>query len=537
MANLIGSHDWSRTALGAIDGWPPELRFAVVAMLDSPYAQNVLWGEELVQLYNDAFRPTLERRHPAALGQGTAECWPEVWGFNEPIYRRVLASGERVSLVDQAFVIAPAGIAATRYFSTAYTPIRLADGNVGGVLVTSVETTDRVLAERQMRDAMDDARRAERALAEADRLKDVFLATLAHELRNPLAPIRTAAQSLSLQVLPAAETLRASGIINRQVRHMARLLDDLLDVSRITRGQLELRRDHVALQPIVAAAVEMARPAIDAGQQALQLRLPDVDLRLHADPVRVTQVLTNLLTNSAKYTPPRGTIRLEARLEDGDCVLSVADNGIGLEVDALACIFTAFAQQRPALERAEGGLGIGLALVKGLVELHGGTIVAQSAGLGLGSEFIVRLPEACAVVRPVAPEAADAVGGDAAAPRCVLIADDNVDAAESLAMLLRLAGHRVVVAHDGLAALNLAGRERPDVVVLDIGMPGMNGYEVARQLRREDWGRDLRVIAVTGWGQDEDKRRAAAAGFDAHLTKPFEPDHLEALVGGSAAAG
>ena len=225
MADLIRSHDWAATPLGALPGWPAELRHAVVAMLDSPNPMNVLWGDDLIQLYNDAFRPTLERRHPAALGQKTAECWPEVWGFNEPIYRRVLASGDCVSLEDQPFVIAPAGIAATRYFTTGYTPVRRADGSVAGVLVTSTETTGRVLAERLLREAIEDARRAERALAEADRLKDVFLATLAHELRNPLAPIRTAAQALSLQGLPSSEIQRASGVINRQVRHMARLLE------------------------------------------------------------------------------------------------------------------------------------------------------------------------------------------------------------------------------------------------------------------------------------------------------------------------
>ncbi len=531
MADLIRSHDWGHTPLGAISGWPGELRQAVVAMLDSPYPMNVLWGESLVQLYNDAFRPTLERRHPAALGQLHAECWPEVWGFNEPILRRVLQAAECVSLEDQSYVIAPGGISATRYFNVAYTPIRRPDGGVAGVLVTSTETTARVVAERRLRDVTAEAQRAGRALSEADRLKDVFLATLAHELRNPLAPIRNAAQALSMPTLPAAEMLRASNVISRQVRHMARLLDDLLDVSRITRGNLELRRDRVALQPVVAAAVEMARPAIDARQHALQLRLPEPDLWLEVDPVRVSQVLVNLLTNAAKYTPLRGEIRLEARLEAGDCMLSVADDGVGLTAEALERVFTAFSQQQPALDRAEGGLGIGLALVKGLVDLHGGRIDAYSAGPGRGSEFVVRLPGAQAGPAPLRPDSEVRLGADPATPRRVLVADDNVDAAESLAILLRLSGHRVSVAHDGHDALRLASHERPDVVVLDIGMPGLNGYEVARSLRREVWGRALRLIAVTGWGQDEDRQRAAAAGFDLHLTKPFEPGHLEALVG------
>ncbi len=535
MADLIRAHDWARTSLGALEGWPDELRHAVVAMLDSPYPTNVLWGEDLLQLYNDAFRPTLERRHPTALGQRHAECWPEVFGFNEPICRRVLQLAECVSLEDQPYLIAPGGIAATRYFTIAYTPIRRGDGTVSGVLVTSTETTARVLAERQLRDVAIDALRTERALAEADRLKDVFLATLAHELRNPLAPMRSAAQALSRHALPAAEMVHASEVINRQVRHMARLLDDLLDVSRITRGKLELRRERVALQSLVAAAVEMARSDIDARQHALVLRLPEPDLWLDVDPVRISQVLTNLLTNAAKYTDCRGEIRLVARLEGEECVLVVADNGVGLAEEALGRVFTAFAQQQPVLDRSEGGLGIGLSLVKGLVELHGGSIAAYSEGPGRGSEFVVRLPVArpapVSAPSPLRGDGIHAVPADVGTPRRVLIADDNVDAAESLAILLRLAGHRVLVAHDGLDALRLAARDRPDVVVLDIGMPGLNGYEVARSLRREDWGRALRLIAVTGWGQDEDKRRATAAGFDSHLTKPFEPEILEALVG------
>jgi len=362
----------------------------------------------------------------------------------------------------------------------------------------------------------------------ADALAE-FLATLAHELRNPLAPIRTAAQLLARPQLAPAEIERASGMIDRQVRHMARLLDDLLDVARITRGHLELRRERVGLQSVVAAAVEMARPAIDARCHELQVLLPEQEPYLDVDPVRITQVLTNLLSNAAKYTAPGGTIRVRARLDGADCVLVVRDNGVGLQPDALQRIFEAFSHQQPALERAEGGLGIGLALVKGLVELHGGSIVACSQGLGCGSEFVVRLP-AAGMSRA---DGCHEVGRRATCPtvvRRVLIADDNVDAAESLAILLRLAGHDVLVAHDGLGALRLATHERPDVVVLDIGMPGMNGYEVARCLRREAWGSGLRLIAVTGWGQDEDRRRALAAGFDSHLTKPFEPEHLESLV-------
>jgi CheY-like chemotaxis protein/two-component sensor histidine kinase len=314
---------------------------------------------------------------------------------------------------------------------------------------------------------------------------------------------------------------------------MAWLLDDLLDVARITQGKLELRREHITLSKVIETAVEAARPLIDGKRHVLAIELPAADVGIDADPLRLAQVISNLLTNAAKYTDAGGRIALTARVVPPNLLVSVRDSGIGIAPSALRSIFEMFSQVADTLHRSEGGLGIGLALVKGLVELHGGSIAAHSGGPGLGSEFVVRLPLAG---RPAAAgdESPGPGASPAPSPRRVLIADDNVDAAESLAILLRLSGHSVVVAHDGIAALRLASCERPDVVVLDIGMPGMNGYEVARSLRGEDWGRSLRLIAVTGWGQDEDKRRAAAAGFDTHLTKPFEPEHLEALVGASA---
>jgi PAS domain S-box-containing protein len=374
-------------------------------------------------------------------------------------------------------------------------------------------------------------KRIEMDLRSADRRKDEFLATLSHELRNPLAPIRTAAQMLTMPTLDREQLTWARQVIHRQVEHMARLLDDLLDVARITRGKLELRKERVDLGTIVDAAIESARPLITARKHGLTVDLSPELPSLNADPVRLAQVLSNLLTNAAKYTDPPGRIALTARVVDGDTLrISVKDNGIGLSPTALAHIFQMFSQVEDAYSRSEGGLGIGLALVKGLVTLHGGSIEALSDGPGAGSEFIVTLP----IDRGLAGSDLDERRApDASAKpsqRRILVADDNQDAADSLAMLLEAAGHEVRTAHGGETALSVASTFQPAVALLDIGMPDLDGYQVAERIRSAPWGRSMHLIAITGWGQEEDKRRALGAGFDFHLTKPIELHQLEALL-------
>jgi PAS domain S-box-containing protein len=367
-------------------------------------------------------------------------------------------------------------------------------------------------------------------LKDADRRKDDFLAVLSHELRNPLAPIRTAAHLLDSPHLPASELLWARTVIQRQVRHMSALLDDLLDIARITRGRMELKVRRVNLKGVVDAAVEAARPLIDRNNHTLLVTLPDNDVELDADPLRLSQILSNLLTNAAKYTDAGGHIELSAQIAGGRLSLRVKDDGIGLSTDALSRIFTMFAQVDGSAGRSEGGLGIGLALVKGLVTLHGGSVRAQSDGAGRGSEFIVELPIAAVREEVVAP-----LGSDAAAPlgsRRVLVADDNKDAADTLGLLLELYGHEVRVAHSGNAALAVAHSFHPNVALLDIAMPDLSGYEVARNLRVDTCCPDILLIALTGYGQDGDKERAHEAGFDHHLTKPVDPSKLEALISG-----
>jgi signal transduction histidine kinase len=378
-------------------------------------------------------------------------------------------------------------------------------------------------------------KRAEEELREADRKKDEFLAMLAHELRNPLAPIRNA---LEIQRTPAADAemvTRARETMARQLGNMVRLIDDLLDVSRITKGKIELRTGRVELAAVLAAAVETSRPLIEASRHELTTDLPAAPVFLTADPTRISQVVANLLNNAAKYTPEGGRIRLSAAVvpvtgpDRPDVVeIRVADNGMGIPPDVLPRMWEMFAQADRTLGRSQGGLGIGLTLVKRLVELHGGSVSARSAGTGQGSEFVIRLPAApegapSDALPPTPPPARTA--------RRILVVDDNADGLESLATLLGLFGHKVRTASDGPAALVAAAEFAPDTVLLDIGLPGMDGYEIARRLRAQPTFAGTRLIALTGWGQDADRDRSRAAGFDLHLVKPVDPSELRRVLG------
>ena len=368
----------------------------------------------------------------------------------------------------------------------------------------------------------------ERQLQEADRRKDEFLATLAHELRNPLAPIRQASAVSRLPQATEEQKRWGHEVIERQVRHMALLLDDLLDVSRITRGRLALRRGTNTLVEMMEAAVETARPLIDSRHHELEVVTPQAQILMQADPLRVSQIIANLLTNAAKYTDANGRIKLLAALDGDDVVIEVSDNGIGIAPESLPAVFDMFTQLRGSDDRA-GGLGIGLALTKGLVELHGGSIGVHSEGAGRGSVFTVRLPRGEAPV--CAPAAGDDLEPRATPARRILVADDNRDAAESLAALLELEGHEVTLAYDGADALLAYDRVHPQVCLLDIGMPHRNGNEVAAEIRARVDGRLPTLVAITGWGQDADRSQALAAGFDHHLTKPVDPAQLLRLIG------
>ena len=421
-------------------------------------------------------------------------------------------------------------------------PLRSRAGAIGAVTFMTAES-GRIYDRDDLRAAEDLAHRAVIAienarlvaeLKESDRRKDEFLAVLAHELRNPLAPIRNATQVLRAKAPPVPELLWARDVIDRQVSQMTRLVDDLLDVSRIAQGKLELRKQRVALSVVANDAVESVRPLLEKWGHHLTVDIPPEPIFVEGDPSRLAQVLLNLLNNAAKYTDQGGRIRLAVQREGEQVAIRVQDNGIGVPPEMLLRIFDMFMQVDRSLERTREGLGIGLTLVERLVALHGGTISASSAGTGQGTEFVVRLP----ALGDGAAHDASGDAGDSPVPGSglrVLVVDDNQDSADSLAMLLRLAGHEVRTAHDGAAAIGADASFLPDVVVLDIGLPKLNGYQVARRIREQRGLRPV-LIAMTGWGQREDRRRSSEAGFDHHMTKPIDFNTLKSVLAGVGAA-
>ncbi len=390
------------------------------------------------------------------------------------------------------------------------------DGRMVGILGLSHDITER--------------KRAEAALKEMDRRKDDFIALLAHELRNPLAPIRNGLQVMQLSDDPANRE-RVQAMMSRQLSHMVRLVDDLLDVSRIGRNKMELRRATISLAEMVESAVETARPVIDEAGHELTVSLPSREILLNADLTRLAQVFSNLLTNSAKYTERGGRIELSAEQRDGIVVVTVRDTGIGIPAEALPTIFDMFSQVDRPIERSGGGLGIGLALVKGLVEMHGGTVTAWSDGQGMGSSFTVNLPILAEPPELMPTTLSDGDRGAAGMGHRILVVDDNPDGAESLALMLELLGNEVQTANDGLAAVDLAEAFRPEVILMDVGMPKLDGLEATRRIREEPWGKTITIFALTGWGQEGDKERSREAGCDGHLVKPVARRDLETLLG------
>jgi PAS domain S-box-containing protein len=403
------------------------------------------------------------------------------------------------------------------WFKTRGVPIRDEQGKIVSWLGTCTD--------------IEDVKRLEAALREADQRKSEFLAILAHELRNPLAPIRTSLQILRLTDAPR-DRHQALEMMDRQLGQLVRLVDDLLDISRITRNKLELRKARLPLTAVIENAVETASPLIESKGHTLAVTLPPAPLYLHADLTRLAQVFWNLLHNSAKYTDPGGRITLAAERQESDVIVTIRDTGIGIPAEAVPGLFTMFSQVDPSLERAQGGLGIGLALVKGLVEMHGGSVAASSGGTGQGSEFRVRLP--LAVAEGPSEESQQSQAGMSGIAQRILVVDDNRDAAASLGMMLSLLGHDIRTAHDGLEAVELAEAFHPDVVLLDIGLPRLNGYDACQRIREQPGGQDIFMVAVTGWGQAEDRRRSQEAGFDQHLVKPVDPAELQRMLSWSA---
>ncbi|HEV3143684.1 MAG TPA: PAS domain S-box protein [Gemmataceae bacterium] len=402
-----------------------------------------------------------------------------------------------------------------RWVNGVYTPVFNAGGEVEGWVAVVLDVTER----KQM----------EEALHDADRRKNEFLATLAHELRNPLAPIRNGLELLRLTEGGSADFEAARGMMERQLTQLVRLVDDLLDVSRITRGKVELHTERINLAHVLQHAIETSRPLVQTEHHHLSVTLPPAAVFVSADFVRLAQVFSNLLNNAAKFTPEGGHITLSAERRGGEVIVAVKDNGIGVAAEHVPRLFEMFSQVAPAAERNQGGLGIGLTLAKGLVELHGGSIEARSPGPGQGAEFIVRLPVDLGV-QPAEPLSPQPDGEATGAKYRILLVDDNRDTVNTMAKLLRFLGHEVETAYDGEEAVAAAESFRPEVVLLDIGLPKLNGYDAARRIREQPWGQKMLLIALTGWGQDEDRRRSKEAGFDHHLVKPIKAATLEQIM-------
>jgi PAS domain S-box-containing protein len=428
-----------------------------------------------------------------------------------PYHQRVL-NGETVRLeleIDYQTI-------GSRWVNAVYTPTFRPDGQTDGWVGVVID--------------VDAQKRSEEALRVTDRRKDTFLAVLAHELRNPLAPMRNSIELLKRSEADSKTNQQARTTMERQLSHMVRLVDDLLDLSRINSDKLELQRQPVALAEIVSLAVETVRPLItDAGHE-LSIELPHEPLQLNADMIRLSQAFANLLNNACKYTDPGGRISLTAARENGLVVVAVRDNGIGIPLDLSPKIFEMFTQANQSIERRHGGLGIGLALVKRLIEMHDGEVSAGANPFGPGSEFRVTLPLVEAPNQIDDEANAPRIASNIDAPLRVLVVDDNRDSAESLSLLLQMVGNDVSSAYDGEEALQMASTLKPDVVLLDIGLPKLNGYDVARQIRLEPWGSSAMLVAITGWGQAEDKALCREAGFDHHLVKPVDPDLLFQII-------
>ena len=497
-------------------------------LLNAPVAAALLMGRELrFHLVNNRYCELFDRADLVGLTFG--EAFPNLHGGSVAIeIARVFATGARFEAEELALRRLDAGgQPCERYFKFSLEPLTGADGRAEGVIAVAVEVTEHVRSRQAIERAHREREQLLVELSAASQAKDEFLAMLGHELRNPLSPIVTALQLMRMRGDGAHG--REGEIIQRQVDHLVRLVDDLLDVSRVTRGKIELKFERVALAQVTNKAVEMASLLVEQRRHQLQVEV-EPGLEWEGDPVRLAQVVSNLLTNAARYTEPGGRLWLRARRDGPDAVeISVRDTGIGLAPEVRDQVFELFFQGKRSIDRSEGGLGIGLALVKNIVELHGGSVQARSEGRGLGSEFVVRLPLRSASAMQ-APAEQIAVTQPASTPQRVLLVDDNADGADTLGRLLRAHGHAVEVYHDPVSALAAIDRFQPTVALLDIGLPVLDGYQLAARIRALPGGQACRLVALSGYGLAADHARSEVAGFERHLVKPVNPDEAARVV-------
>jgi signal transduction histidine kinase/ActR/RegA family two-component response regulator len=487
--------------------------------MQAPDPICVMGGDELVfEMANDAYRALFAGRE--LLGKGLLEAMPELTGQGyDDVMREVLRSGKPASLRRSMARIRRNGTLGETYWDLVYAPLRDPAGTLDRVMVLAHEVTHEARARAELEQARRQAEKASRA-------KDEFLAMLGHELRNPLAPILTATELMDHQ---GGEVFaRERAVIRRQLRHVVRLVDDLLDVSRITRGSIALERKPVEMSVIAAKAIEQVSPLLGERRHALTSEVAPSGLLVHGDETRLAQVLANLLANAAKYTPAGGRIGVTATTDGDEIRVTVFDNGVGISPGLLPHVFELFKQGEQGIDRARGGLGLGLAIAKAIVGLHGGRIEAASAGAGRGSEFSVTLPRM--VDRPRETPEAPAIDDDHVAPRRVLVVDDNRDLVETVAELIACVGHDVTVAHDGLEAWAKLSSDRFEVALLDIGLPGLSGYELVEKIRADERLSGMQVIALTGYGGTDARDTAMTAGFDAYLVKPIDLTQLRVLI-------
>jgi PAS domain S-box-containing protein len=504
-----------------------ELRARLAAIVES--SEDAIVSKTLdgvIQSWNASAERIFGYTSAEAVGQSITLIIPPERLDEERMILDKLCRGERVEHFETVRV---AKHGRRLEISLTISPVRDDEGRVIGASKIARDISQRKEAERALAETQARLARALDWERDQVRRKDEFLALLAHELRNPLAPLRNGLHVMRLAEDDPATVAEVREMMQRQLGHMVRLVDDLLDVSRISRNKMELRRARVLLADAISSAVETARPAVEAAGHDMTVDLPPEPIHLDADLTRLAQVFGNLLTNSAKYTPRGGHITLTARRQGDEVVVSVRDNGIGIPAESLRSIFDMFSQVDRSIERSTGGLGIGLALVKGLVEMHGGTVTAESAGLGKGSTFIVRLHVLEGRVKAT-PVEGDGGPQRTAPRRRILVVDDNRDSATSMAMMLRLLNNEVRAAHDGAEAVETAESFRPQVILMDVGMPRLNGYEATRRIRERPWGGAVTIIALTGWGQEGDRQRSQEAGCDGHLIKPVSLPELEKLL-------
>jgi signal transduction histidine kinase len=628
---LLATHDWAATPLGPLNEWPQSLRTVVNFMLEARQPVYIAWGAQLWSMYNDSYLPIVGDKHPNAMGQPFDVLWAEIWDEYRPHVEAVIA-GQAQFWIDQPVMLSGRPDRPVGWFTFSWTPLRDESGTVVGLMCVGAENTERVLAERQLVESMDEGycvieivfdanacpvdyrfvstnpafvqqtglenangklvselvpgfeqrwidnygnvaltgqpfrvideapsmsrwfdvyafrlaggknkvgalfrditerKRAEQQLTEADQRKDEFLAMLAHELRNPLAPIGAAAALLRFASTNQERVRHASEVIGRQVSHMTALIDDLLDVSRVTRGLVALENSIIDVREVIDEAFEQVTPLVATRRQHLTCQMLPEPLLVDGDAKRLVQVLSNILNNASKYTADKGHIVVNATATNTNVIVEVRDDGIGMAPDLTYRVFDLFTQAERTSDRSAGGLGLGLALVKSLVELHHGVVVCSSPGLGKGSTFRVSLPRMYGVNPANAPDVGTAHSSTVRGMR-LLVVDDNIDAAEMLALLLEADGHEVVVEHGSRAAIERAKLFCPQACLLDIGLPDIDGYELARRLRAIPGMEQAILVAVTGYGQQNDHDNAIAAGFDHHMVKPIDIAQLASILG------